>query len=265
MTLRSAAAHRNLLYLLSLKELRTRYKKSILGWAWSLLNPLTQMGIFTVIFLVIFKAVPQIGDPSGLKNFPLYFLAGMLPFNFFSISVGVSMGAVQGGASLIKKVQFPHEHLVFSVVVAQFVTLLIELVVLTTAMLYAGNNVLPWLPVLFLLLVLLAVFTTGVSLALAAANVFYHDVNYLWGILSQILFYATPVIWNPATVGTPWLSRIANYNPTGSFIIAAHNLMYDLRIPGLGRWLYLMVIAFGTFALGAWIFNKLSPNFAEEM
>ena len=96
MTLRSAAAHRNLLYLLSLKELRTRYKKSILGWAWSLLNPLTQMGIFTVIFLVIFKAVPQIGDPSGLKNFPLYFLAGMLPFNFFSISVGVVDGSRAG-------------------------------------------------------------------------------------------------------------------------------------------------------------------------
>jgi ABC-type polysaccharide/polyol phosphate export permease len=114
-------------------------------------------------------------------------------------------------------------------------------------------------------LLLLAVFTSGVALMLAAANVFYHDVNYLWGILSQILFYATPVIWNPATVGTPWLSKIANYNPTGSFIIAAHNLMYDLRIPGLGRWIYLLVIAFGTFAIGAWIFNKLSPNFAEEM
>jgi ABC-type polysaccharide/polyol phosphate export permease len=114
-------------------------------------------------------------------------------------------------------------------------------------------------------MVLLAVFTTGVSLALAAANVFYHDVNYLWGILSQILFYATPVIWNPASVGTPWLSKIANFNPTGSFIIAAHNLMYDLRLPGLGRWLYLIVASFSTFLLGAWIFNKLSPSFAEEM
>src|SRR3954470_1004816 len=148
MTLRSAAAHRNLLYLLSLRELRTRYKKSVLGWAWSLLNPLTQMAIFSVIFLYIFKATPPVGDPSGLKTFPLYFLCGMLPFNFFSISVGVSMGAVQGGAGLIKKVQFPHEHLVFSVVVAQFVTLMIELGVLTVALLIVGNMVLPWLPVM---------------------------------------------------------------------------------------------------------------------
>src|SRR4026209_1555060 len=156
MSLRSAVAQRNLLYLLSLKELRTRSKKSVLGWAWSLLNPLTQMVIFSIIFLKVFIQTPPIGDPSGLQNFPLYFLCGLLPFNFFAISVGVSMGNVQGGAGLIKKVQFPHEHLVFSVIIAQFVTLLIELVVLTVAMLFAGNDVLPWLPVLMVLLVLLA-------------------------------------------------------------------------------------------------------------
>jgi ABC-type polysaccharide/polyol phosphate export permease len=265
MSIRTAAAHRNLLYLLSLRELRTRYKKSVLGWAWSLLNPLTQMAIFSVIFLYIFKATPPVGDPSGLKTFPLYFLCGMLPFNFFSISVGVSMGAVQGGAGLIKKVQFPHEHLVFSVVVAQFVTLMIELGVLTVALLIVGNMVLPWLPVMFLLMVLMAVFTSGVSLTLSAANVFYHDVNYLWGIFSQVLFYMTPVIWNPATVGVPWLEKLANYNPTGSFIIASHNIMYDLRMPGIGRWLYMIVFAFGTFLFGSWVFNKLSPKFAEEM
>ena len=126
MSLQNALAHRNLLYLLSLKELRTRYKKSVLGWAWSLLNPLTQMVIFSVLFLYVFQATPPTGDPSGLQNFPLYFLCGLLPFNFFVISVGVSIGAVQGGSGLIKKVQFPHEHLVFSVVVAQLVTLLIE-------------------------------------------------------------------------------------------------------------------------------------------
>lgn len=265
MSLRQAAAHRNLLYLLSLKELRTRYKKSVLGWAWSLLNPLTQMAIFSVIFLYVFEAEPPTGDPSGIRNFPLYFLSGALPFNFFSISVGVSIGSVQGGAALIKKVQFPHEHLVFSVVVAQFVTLLIELGVLTVALLIAGNMVLPWLPVLLVVLSLLALFTTGVALMLSAANVFYHDVNYLWGILSQILFYATPVIYNPATIDVRALRLIANYGPTGSFITAVHNIVYDLRIPGPGRMVQLVVLAFGTFAIGAWVFNRLSPRFAEEM
>jgi len=258
-------AHRNLLYLLSLKELRTRYKKSVLGWAWSLFNPLSQMLIFSVIFLYVFKQTPPIGDPSGLQNFPMYFLAGLLPFNFFQIAVSVSMGSVQGGAGLIKKVQFPHEHLVFSVIIAQFVTLMIELTILTVAMLLVGNNVLPWLPAALMVMVLFGLFATGLALLLSAANVFYHDVNYLWGIVSQILFYATPVIYDPATLSFKPLQIIANYGPTGSFITASHNLFYDLRIPGAGRLAQLVVLGVGTFALGAWIFDRLSPRFAEEM
>jgi ABC-type polysaccharide/polyol phosphate export permease len=266
MSLRDAMAHRNLLYLLSQKELKTRYKKSVLGWAWSLLNPLSQMLIFSMIFLYVFKAVPPVGERSGIKNFPLYFLCGLLPFNFFAITTSVAMGTLQGGSSLIKKVRFPHEHLVFSVVVAQFVTLLIELSLLTVALLIAGNMVLPWLPVLLLVLGLLAMFTTGIALALSAANVFFHDVNYLWTIFSQLLFYATPVIWDPSNQAIPKVLRdIANYGPTGSFITAIHNVLYDLRMPGAGRLLQLVVMSFAVFAAGAWVFNRLSPRFAEEM
>jgi ABC-type polysaccharide/polyol phosphate export permease len=265
MSLQNAMAHRNLLYLLSLKELRTRYKKSILGWAWSLLNPLTQMVIFSVIFLYVFKATPPTGDPSGLRNFPLYFLCGLLPFNFFSIAVGVSIGAVQGGSGLIKKVQFPHEHLVFSVVIAQVVTLFIELLVLIVALQIGGNFTLPWLPVMLVIVGLLALFTTGLALVLSAANVFFHDVNYLWSIASQVLFYATPVIYHPANVDLASLRWIANYGPTGSFITAMHEVMYDLRMPGIGRFVQLACYGFGMFFLGAWVFNRLSPRFAEEM
>lgn len=258
-------AHRNLLYLLSLKELRTRYKKSVLGWAWSLFNPISQMLIFTVIFIYVFKSTPPIGDPSGLRNFPLYFLSGMLPFNFFSISIGSSIGAVQGGSGLIKKVQFPHEHLVFSVIVAQFVTLMIELLILTGAMLLIGNNMIPQIAPLLIVLVLLAMFTAGVALTLSAANVFYHDVNYLWGILAQILFYATPVIYDAKTLDFTPLRILASYGPTGSFITAIHNIVYDLRLPSGIRMVELVVVSVGTFFIGLWIYNRLSPKFAEEM
>jgi ABC-type polysaccharide/polyol phosphate export permease len=266
MSLSSAMAHRNLLYLLALKELRTRYKKSVLGWAWSMFNPLSQMIIFSIIFLKVFVATPPVGDPSGLKNFPLFFLTGVLPFNFFSITIGSSIGTVQGGSSLIKKVQFPHEHLVFSIVIAQFVTLMIEVSLLTIAMMIGGNMVLPWLPVFLAVLLLFAVFTTGIALMLSAANVFFHDVNYLWGILAQLLFYATPVIYNPAATSLPGpLKAIANFGPTGSFITAIHNVMYDLRFPGPYRWLQLVLMSMVSFAAGVWVFGRLSPRFAEEM
>ena len=263
-------AHRNLLYLLSLKELRTRYKKSVLGWAWSLLNPLSQMLIFTVIFTYVFVAQPLPGDPSGIKSFPIYFLCGLLPWNFFSITTSVAMGNVQGGAGLIKKVSFPHEHLVFSVLTAQFVTLLIETAILIVALFIAGQNALVWLPVLLPLYVLWALFTAGVALALSAFNVFFHDVQYLWGIVSQVLFYATPVIYftqslpQDTTIGQV-LKAIATYGPTGAFITAFHNVLYDGRFPSLALIGYLAVLAVASFAVGSWIFSRLSPRFAEEM
>jgi len=269
MSLRTAMAHRNLLYLLSLKELRTRYKKSLLGWAWSLMNPLSQMMIFTIIFLYVFVSTPLPGDPSGLKNFPLYFLVGLLPWNFFAITVGTAMGSVQGGAGLIKKVTFPHEHLVFSVVIAQFVTVLIETAILIIALIIAGQNPLPWIPVVLAIYVLWALFTTGVALALSAANVFFHDVQYLWGILSQVLFYATPILYFtqnlPDVVVGRAMKAIANFGPTGAFIVAFHNALYDGRVPSIGRWLYMSALALTSFTVGTWIFAKLSPRFAEEM
>ena len=265
MSLRTAVAHRNLLYLLSMKELRTRYRKSLLGWAWSLLNPLSQMVIFSIVFLVVFKQTAPTGDPSGVTNFPLYFLSGLLPFQFFAISVGASIGAVAGEASLIKKVAFPHEHLVLSIVIAQAVTLGIELVVLSIAFLVVGHMVLPWLPVMLALMVLLSMFATGVALALASANVFFHDVNYLWGIIAQVLFYASPIIYVPILIENDAMRALSNWGPTGSFVRASHEILYDGRMPALGRWIHLAVISVVVLALGAWIFNRLSPRFAEEM
>lgn len=286
MSLRRAMAHRNLLYLLSLKELRTRYKKSVLGWAWSLFNPLSQMLIFTIVFTYVFKSLPDSGDPSGIKNFPIYFLGGLLPWNFFAITTAVAMGNVQSGAGLIKKVSFPHEHLVFAVVIAQFVTLLIETAILYIALVVAGQNVLVghWqnvsspssensilllLPIVLLLYVVWGVFTAGVALALSAFNVFFHDVQYLWTILSQMLFYVTPVIYFlnnlPDVLVGRVLKQVANWGPTGSFITAFHNLLYDGRMPPTTLLLYLVGLAATSFTVGTWIFGRLSPRFAEEM
>ncbi|MEP1125034.1 MAG: ABC transporter permease [Ilumatobacter sp.] len=265
MSLRTAVAHRNLLYLLSLKELRTRYRKSVLGWAWSLLNPLSQMVIFSVIFLYVFNRPAPVGDPSGLQTFPLYFLAGLLPFQFFTISVSASIGSVQGGASLIKKVAFPHEQLVLSIIIAQLVTFAIELAVLSVAFLIFGHMVLPWLFPMILLMVFVTLFTTGVALLLSAANVFFHDVNYLWGIVSQLLFYTSPIIFVLEEIQYEWLRLIVNFGPTGAFVRASQEILYDGQWPGLARWAQVAMYSLVMFGVGAWAFNRLSPRFAEEL
>lgn len=265
MSLRTAVAHRNLLYLLSLKELRTRYRKSILGWAWTLLNPISQVIIFSFVFLVAFNQTAPVGNPSGLQSFPLYFLAGLLPFNYFSISVTAGIGSISANGGLISKVAFPHEHLPLSVLAAQLATFLIELGVLAIALLIAGQMVLPWLVPYVALVALLTVFTAGVSLALSAANVFFRDVTHLWSIAAQLLFYATPIIWVPEVIDNDTLDTFSNWHPTGSFIRASQQLLYGGHMPSLARWAHLTVVALVSLAVGSWIFNRLSPRFAEEV
>jgi ABC-type polysaccharide/polyol phosphate export permease len=114
-------------------------------------------------------------------------------------------------------------------------------------------------------MLIMAFFGTGVALALSAANVFFRDINYLWGIVAQLLFYATPIIYVAGTIDVGELSFIINWGPTGSFIQASHEIMYDQRMPGLGRWVYLLIVSVITFAAGAWTFQRLSPRFAEEL
>ncbi len=265
MSLRSAVVHRNLLYLLTMKELRTRYRGSTLGWAWSLLNPISQMIIFSIIFLKIFGAEAPRAASSGVTNFPLYFLAGLLPFQFFTISVNASIGSVQGGASLIKKVAFPHEHLVLSIVFTQLVTICIELLVFSFAYLLFGNFMFQWLIPMTALLALVSLFATGVALALSAANVFFHDINYLWGIVSQLLFYASPIIWVVGQVQDPTINKFAPWGPTGAFVTASHEILYEGVLPSLEKWGYIAIWSISVFILGAWLFNRLSPRFAEEI
>ena len=121
---------------------------------------------------------------------------------------------------------------------------------LTVALLIAGNMVLPWLPVLLLVLGLLAMFTTGVALILGAANVFYHDVNYLWGILAQILFYATPIIYDPATIDIRRHPVRRQLRADRQLHHRRPQIVYDLTMPGIGRFVHLGVLSVGTFFLG---------------
>src|SRR3954451_15687852 len=102
----------DLLVNLTQRELRSKYKRSVLGWGWSLLNPLASMVIFTVVFAVLLKQKPDVGNPSGLKLFPLFLLCGLLPWNFLANSMNGGMSTLVGNANLVKKVYFPREVLV---------------------------------------------------------------------------------------------------------------------------------------------------------
>src|SRR5205807_6430495 len=162
-TLSELTSSRELMINLTLRELRGKYKRSVLGWTWSLLNPLASMIIFTIVFSFFLKVKPPIGDPSGLHNFAFFLLCGMLPWNFLSNGMNGGMSALIGNANLIKKVYFPREVLVAAVVAAFDVSFLIELRVLAVALLVFGNFVLSWIPVVLFLIAVLTVSRFGIA------------------------------------------------------------------------------------------------------
>ena len=260
-------ARRELLWNLTLREMRGRYKRSVLGWAWSMLNPLAMMGIYYYVFGKILNN-KQVGNPSGLDAYALFLLCGLLPWGFFAVSVSVSMSSVVANGGLVKKVAFPREHLVVSTVLAGLVTLGIELGVLSVVLLIKGNMVLPWLPVVVVTVALLSMFVTGLGLALAAGNVYFRDLTYLWTIVVQAWFFLTPLVY-PASLAEgkmpAWAYRIYSDLPLAVAVRMVRNELYDLRMPRLLD--FVLLAGYGVVALvvGWWIFNRLEGRFAEEL
>jgi lipopolysaccharide transport system permease protein len=254
-------ARRELLWNHTLRELRGRYKRSLLGWGWSLLNPIAFMLIYTFAFSIVLRAEPDAGDPSGLESYAFFLLCGLVPWTFFSVAVTTSMGAIVQNAALVGKVAFPREHLVLSTVMAGLFTLGIELSVLSAALLFVDNMVLPWIPV---------VLVVSALVALAAANVYFRDMTYLWGIVMQGWFFLTPIVYPPATVEReladyPTLVRIYNDMPMAVVVRMYRNLLYDLRMPRLIDFGLLSAFAVTALLFGWWIFDRFEGRFAEEL
>jgi lipopolysaccharide transport system permease protein len=263
-------ARRELLWNLTLRELRGRYKRSLLGWGWSLLNPIAFMLIYTFAFSIVLRAEPDAGDPSGLESYAFFLLCGLVPWTFFSVAVTTSMGAIVQNAALVGKVAFPREHLVLSTVMAGLFTLGIELSVLSAALLFVDNMVLPWIPVVLVVSALVGLMATGFGLALAAANVYFRDMTYLWGIVMQGWFFLTPIVYPPATVEReladyPTLVRIYNDMPMAVVVRMYRNLLYDLRMPRLIDFGLLSAFAVTALLFGWWIFDRFEGRFAEEL
>jgi ABC-type polysaccharide/polyol phosphate export permease len=262
--LQELTSSRELLWNLTLRELRGKYRRSALGWTWSLLNPLATTVMYTFVFAVVLDAQGPVGEPSGLHVYAFFLLAGLLPWTFFVTGTTQAMAAVVANGGLVKKVWFPREVLVHSTVLAATVSLLIELGLLSVILVAFGNMVVPWIPVLLVLVALLALFTIGLALALAACNVYFRDLTYLWGIVSQLWFFATPIIY-PATLlpaSLQWLPRI---NPMYAFVSAFRDVLYDLRFPTALTWAKILLTVAVSLGIGSWVFGRLSPRFAEEL
>ena len=264
---RVAASH-ELLWNLTLRELRTKYRKSVLGWGWSMLNPLATAAIYSFVFGVLFRAEAPAGENSGLTIFALYLLCGILPWNFFMLVTGTGMQSILANAGLVKKVAFPREVLVFANSLHGIVQFSIEMGLLTVALLIAGSIFLPWIPIVLVQISLLALFATGIGLGLAAANVYFRDLGYLWQIFSQVWFFATPIVYTEATFRDrvpAVIETVLQWNPMSIFVRGFRRSMYDSAFPGWDNLAACAIVAVVSMVLGWSLFTRLSRRFAEEL
>jgi len=261
---------RELFVNLTLRELRGKYKRSLLGWTWSLLNPLATMVIFTLVFAYFLQVKVPAGNPSGIRPFAFFLLSGLLPWNFLSNGISGSMGALIGNSNLIKKVFFPREVLVASNVASWVVSFLLELGVLAVALLVTGHFVLPWLLPTLVIVVVQTVFVVGLGLLLSVLNVYFRDVQHLIGIVLQIWFYATPIVYpigvvKTALAGRPAAFTLYKLNPMVRFVSAYRSTLYDLRLPAWQDLAYVVLSALAMLVIGVVVFSRLEPKLAEEL
>ena len=268
---------RELLFNLTSREVRGKYKRTVFGQLWSLANPLALMLIYTLVFGFLFKSNPLPGNPSGLDLFALWLLCGLLPWTFFSNVVSAGAGSLVVNANLIQKVSFSRIVLPFSTVGASAYNWAFEMSVLLIAITIAGGFVLPWIPLLLLAMVLLAIFASGVGLLFAIANVYFRDTQYLLTILLQLWIYLTPIIYPIQLVagasdgkgglfGTPvTILGIYDLNPMVHFVALFRQLIYDNRWPDGIEWLICVCWSFAALGIGMLVFRRNERNLAEAL
>jgi len=270
-TIAEYRSHRELLSNLTLRELRSKYKRSVLGWAWSTINPVVYMVVYTVVFKYFMhvKIEPKVPPPSGLNVYALFLLCAMLPFSYFQNSVLGSLTSLTSNSNLIKKTYFPRELLPASTVIANLVSHAIEMSLLLVALLAFGDwRALVYLPLTLVFMLLLAVFALGLGLALSALNVYFRDIEHFVGILFLVWFFMTPIVYSFDTLGSaakPWVVDLLKVNPMTDATLCFRNTLYNGTLPGWLEFGYFAAFAIGSFFVGRAIFNRLEGGLAEEL
>lgn len=241
-----------LLQELIVRDLKIKYRRSVLGYLWSILNPLMLMVVLTIVFSNIFR--------FDIPNYPVYLLTGQLLFGFFSESTNMAMSSILGGASLIKKVYLPKYIFPISRVLSSFTTMLFSLMALLIVMIATGASF-HWTALLLPVVMLyILVFSIGMSLILSVMVVYFRDVQYLYGVFITALNYLTPIFY-PASMLPPWLKNLMVFNPMYDFIEMFRKIMIYGQVPTLAEHLVCIGFAVGGLVLGIWVFKNNQNDF----
>lgn len=256
-----------LIYHFAERESKSRYKRSLLGWFWSFLNPLVTVGVYWFIFGAVYRAVPPVTNNGNAENFGLYLFTGLIIWTLFTGLVEGSMDWLSSVSDLRKKIYFPTETALLGGAASNLVQTLLEVAVLVVIMTALSN--IRWTLVFLPVAMALALgFGLGLGFIVSVLNARYRDVKYLSGILLNVAFFAVPIVYTPELLKKEQIPEIARlfveWNPVALFIEISRDAAYFLQVPLWNRFLAAVVWSVTTFVIGWVFFRRQSMSISEE-
>lgn len=245
--------YRFLISQLVIRDFKSKYKRSVLGVFWSFLNPLLTMTVQFLVFSTFFS--------SDTQNYPIYLLSGVVCFSFFNECTTMCLSSISGNARLITKVYIPKYIFPLARTISSSVNLGISLIPLLLASLILGIAIKPQAILFFYFLACLIVFSLGVGLFLSALMVFFRDIQFLWTVLTQIWMYATPIFY-PAEIIPEKYRFIVRFNPLYHFIGNCRTCLINGISPEPKAYIFCLLFALLSFAIGSYTFKKTQDKFA---
>ena len=245
---------KDLLWLLTKKEVTLKYKRTFLGIIWSLLNPI----LVAAVLFIAFKIFMRI----QMKNYIFFLLSALFPWNWFSASVTISTGTLIGNVNLIKRIAFPRHFLVIATILAQFVNLLFALpIIVAFSCLYGEGPRISWLFIVPILIIVQLTVTTGICLAVSMVNAYFRDMEYIINVVVSMLFWMTPIIYPLNMVPEAYRIYLV-LNPL-TYLITAWRDIFMSNSTDWGS----IGISFGSslifFVLGVFVFQRFGKRLDE--
>lgn len=244
--------YKNLLFKLTAKDLKVKYKRSVLGLAWSLLNPLLTMIVLTIVFQNLFK--------FDVENFSAYLICGQTMFNFFSEATSLSMTSIYRDGQLIKKIYIPKYVFPFSKVLYSFVNLSISMIAILLVCIFTKVELTSAIMFAPLGLIYVAIFSAGFGMILCSVGIFFRDLEHIYSVILTIWMYLTPVIY-PLNILPKKYMGIMLSNPMYYFIDYFRQTVIYGNIPTLHYNLTCLIYSVSMFVIGLYVFYKTQDKF----
>lgn len=253
--------YREMIISLVRKDLRGRYKGSVLGFLWTFINPLLQLIVYTIVFSIIMN--------TSYEQYYLFLFVALVPWMFFSSSVTDGAASILKEKDMVKKIYFPREVLPISTVTSGFVNMILTFIVVFAVVIISGRKLNP-LALLCLPIVMIVeyILCLGIALIVSSLTVYLRDLQYILGIFVMALQYLTPVMYGVDMVekssAGKWLIMMFNLNPMTPIIKIYRQIIYYGEVPELGSLLIAVGVGVVFIVVGEILFKKLQKGFAEE-